>query len=138
MLCKFTFVYPEGYADPERLEHDPEYIPGEDGPVEEYDVRLLDTAPQVGDSIEFFGSWLIATVDRYQSQKGDFYIATCTQDGKEPNQKDWSDRHPKILTVYPDDPNKLFDISDTPIAAGIQFQPVNGRPIRGYDLVIAA
>lgn len=140
MICKFSFVYPADYIDQERLAQDPDYVPGAFGPVEDYDIRLVDVPPQVGDQVEFNGgNWFIATIDPYHSEHGVFYVASCTQDGSIPHRQDWDNTLPKVLTVYVDGGKPLpeFEISERPIAKGIPFKPVS-RPIAGYDLVLVA
>jgi hypothetical protein len=145
-ITKFTFVYPAGYADPERLAADPHYQPGKFGPVEEYDLKQANTAPQVGDQVD---GWIVAQVDRYLPQNTEiqFCTAICTADGSIPQRQDWQDSAPKILRFYLDGDQLAlndegyaeFEVSDRPGqgAGASSFKPAQGRPVAGYDLVMA-
>ena len=144
-FIEYIQVYPVGYADPERLEQDPDYIPGEFGQVEDYEFKLPDNAPTVGDVID---GWVVVEVDDYQTQNANahFHVAVCTLDGTLPDRRDWSNIEPKVLTIYlegddlvrNEDGSVLFDLSDRLLVKPtLCFKPI-ARPIAGYDLVAVA
>jgi len=144
-FIKYTQVYPIGYADPERLEHDPGYIPGAEGRVEEYDLKLSSTAPTVGDTID---GWTIVQVEEYQAEDtgAQFYSAICTLDGTLPDRPDWYGSGTRVLTFYLEnddfvrnpDGSAMFEISERLLVKPtLSFKPKFGRPLAGYDLVAA-
>ena len=146
-IIKYIQVYPADYADPERLAEDPDYKPGEFGPVEDYEITLSHTAPMVGDVLE---GWIVAQVDAYhpQNTEAQFHTAICTLDGSVPDRHDWASPGVKVLTLFLDgddvsrnpDGSAVFAVSDKlNYSAKMAFKPEHGqRPIAGYDLVIAA
>ena len=145
-FIKYTQVFPVGYADPERLEQDPDYIPGKFGRVEEYDLKLSNTAPIVGDIIN---GWTIVQIEEYQADDtgAQFYVAICTLDGVMPDRRVWYDSGTQILTFYlegddfvrNEDGSAMFEISERLLVKpALSFKPKFGRPIAGYDLVAVA
>ncbi|MBD2019250.1 hypothetical protein H6F43_03515 [Leptolyngbya sp. FACHB-36] len=144
-IIKYIQVYPDGYADPERLAHDPDYQPGKFGPVEDYEIRQADSAPQIGEVID---GWIVVQIDHYQPQNDEWHFCTaiCTLDGKIPKRHDWSSPGAKVLTFFlegseitrNEDGSAIFELSDRPNhEAELVFKPQNGRPVAGYDYVMA-
>lgn len=144
-FIEYIQVYPVGYADPERLEHDPSYTPGEFGQVEDYEFKLSDTAPTVGEVIE---GWVITQIDHYPTENANahFHVAVCTLDGTLPNRRDWDNTAPKILTIYLEDDqlvrnedgSAVFELSERLLVKPtLCFKPTT-RPLAGYDLVAVA
>lgn len=160
-FVQYIFVYPEGYADPDRLAEDPDYVPGKHGRLEDYHIDIAQSAPQVGDTIDFLTTedkvvtWKLVEVQRYIAQNANatFHSVICTQRGEIPQRRDWSALEPHALTFYLDgdtlvtnpDGSVLFEFGGASffekvsrIEGTVLLKPEAGRPIQGFDLVAIA